>query len=78
MQEKKVGGQLSTPEPEPRSCWECGRESLVRLPDGGGYIDCIPTDWKWDACVANLLDTIETHFGLFRAQREKSRQAWGS
>jgi hypothetical protein len=48
---------------EPRSCWECGRGNLLRLPNGGGYLDCSPANWKWHACPANLLDTIENPFG---------------
>lgn len=48
---------MSKSEPEPRSCWECGRGRILRLPDGGEYVDCIPANWKWHACTAKLLDT---------------------
>jgi hypothetical protein len=50
---------MSTAEPEPQSCWECSRRKIVRLPCGGEYVDCAPTQWKWHSCAARLLDTIE-------------------
>jgi hypothetical protein len=54
---------MSTFGPEPRSCWECGRGKILRLPDGGEYVDCLPANWKWPACASRLLDTIANPLG---------------
>ena len=54
---------MSTFGPEPRSCWEYGRGKVLRLPDGGEYVDCLPANWKSPAHASRLLDTIENPFG---------------
>ena len=53
---------MSRSEKEPQSCWECGRGKILRLPDGGNYVDCPPANWKGRSCVARLLDSIKKPF----------------
>lgn len=53
---------MSTTEHEPQSCWECIRGKILRLPGGGEYVECAPSQWKWRRCAARLLDTIRKPF----------------
>jgi hypothetical protein len=58
-------------EPEPRSCWECSHRNILRLPDGGWYVDCDPVDWRWPSCLAKLLQAIENSRSIPRAMRRE-------
>ena len=51
--------QMCALDPEPRSCWECTRGTVLRLPGVGDIVDCPPANWKWQSCATRLLDTIE-------------------
>ena len=39
---KGLVGWIRVLSSEPLSCWECNRRKVLRLPDGGHYVDCPP------------------------------------